>query len=76
MKTLKGICPIIAAPFTNSGELDLDSLKNLLRVLARGGCDALTLFGIAGEYYNPVCSGAYCIMTGIFTERQTASIWL
>ena len=48
MKTLKGICPIIAAPFTNSGELDLDSLKNLLRVLARGGCDALTLFGIAG----------------------------
>lgn len=52
MKTLKGICPIIASPFTDSGALDTDSLKNLLRQLAEGGCDALTLFGIAGEYYK------------------------
>ncbi len=49
---LKGICPIIATPFTARQEVDYESLKNLIAVLAKGGCDALTLFGIAGEYYK------------------------
>lgn len=52
MQELKGICPIIAAPFTADGDVDYDSLHNLLRVLAEGGCHGLTLFGIAGEYYK------------------------
>ena len=49
---LKGICPIIAAPFTNDGELDFDSLQNEIYWLADQGCHAVTLFGIAGEYYK------------------------
>lgn len=49
---LKGICPIIATPFADNGEVDYDSLRNLLKVLAAGGSHALTLFGIAGEYYK------------------------
>lgn len=52
MKQLHGICPIIATPFTSEGEVDFESMTNLLRTLARGGCHALTLFGIAGEYYK------------------------
>lgn len=52
MKRLQGICPIIATPFTDGGEVDYESMTNLLRTLARGGCHALTLFGIAGEYYK------------------------
>ncbi len=51
---LKGICPIIAQPFTKSGEVDEASMKNLVRTLADGGCHAVTLFGIAGEYYKLV----------------------
>ncbi len=49
---IKGICPIIAATFTKDGELDLVSLENLVKTLVEGGCDAVTLFGIAGEYYK------------------------
>lgn len=49
---LKGICPIIAAPFTADGELDCDSLQNEIYWLADQGCHAVTLFGIAGEYYK------------------------
>ena len=49
---LKGICPIIAAPFTKTGEVDYDSLKNEIRWMAQVGCDGATLFGIAGEYYK------------------------
>lgn len=52
MKALRGICPIIATPFTASGAVDYDSMENLIRVLIQGGCHAVTLFGIAGEYYK------------------------
>ena len=47
-----GVCPIIATPFTKQGKVDYDSMTNLIHVLAQGGCHALTLFGIAGEYYK------------------------
>ena len=49
---IKGICPIIAAPFTESGEVDYESLDRLAKHLIKGGCHAVTLFGIAGEYYK------------------------
>ena len=49
---LKGICPIIAAPFTRTGEVDIDSLNNEILWLADQGAHAATLFGIAGEYYK------------------------
>ena len=52
MLELKGICPIIATPFTAQGEVDYDSMTNLLHALAKGGCHGMTLFGIAGEYYK------------------------
>lgn len=52
MPDIKGICPIIATPFTDTGEVDYDSMRNLLRTLIAGGCHGLTLFGIAGEYYK------------------------
>ena len=49
---IKGICPIVAAPFNADESVDYDSLRNLVATLAKGGCHALTLFGIAGEYYK------------------------
>lgn len=52
MNEIKGICPIIAAPFTDCGEVDYKSLENLVKHLIKGGCGAVTLFGIAGEYYK------------------------
>lgn len=52
MSELRGICPIIATPFTAKGAVDYDSMENLIRTLIQGGCQAVTLFGIAGEYYK------------------------
>lgn len=49
---IKGICPIIAAPFDNNGEVDYDDLYNIVATLSKDGCGASTLFGIAGEYYK------------------------
>lgn len=49
---IKGICPIIATPFTDNGEVDYESLDKLVKHLINGGCHAVTLFGIAGEYYK------------------------
>ena len=51
-RKIAGVCPIIATPFTQSGEVDLAGFRRLVRALAAGGCQGLTLFGIAGEYYK------------------------
>jgi 4-hydroxy-tetrahydrodipicolinate synthase len=52
MTEIKGICPIIATPFTPTGAVDFDSMRSLLHWMIAQGSDALTLFGIAGEYYK------------------------
>lgn len=52
MKPLQGIFPIVATPFLPDGEIDWPGFDKLCRVLAKEGCHALTLFGIAGEYYK------------------------
>ncbi len=49
---LKGVFPIVATPFSSDGAVDTVSLAKLIDWLAAQGCDALTMFGIAGEYYK------------------------
>ncbi|MCX6058869.1 MAG: dihydrodipicolinate synthase family protein [Chloroflexi bacterium] len=51
-KHIAGIVPIVAASFTNSGSLDEDSFKSLIRHLIKTGASALTLFGLATEFYK------------------------
>jgi len=50
MIELKGVCPIAAMPFDLNGAIDYDSFRNFIRVMRP--CHALTLFGIAGEFYK------------------------
>lgn len=52
MKEIKGIIPIVAAPFTDEGAFDEDSFQNMLRHLLQTGVHGLTLFGIATEFYK------------------------
>lgn len=47
-----GVSPVLAPPFTEDGELDYDSLNTLIEYIIDTGADALTLFGIGGEYYK------------------------
>ncbi len=49
---IKGICPIAPAVFDDRGEIDFESYENACRNMIRLGAQALTLFGIAGEYYK------------------------
>lgn len=51
-KNIAGIVPIVAAPFTNSGAFDEDSFRSLVSHLMKTGASALTLFGLATEFYK------------------------
>lgn len=51
-KHIAGIVPIIAATFTNAGSLDEDSFQALVRHLLPSGASALTLYGLATEFYK------------------------
>jgi 4-hydroxy-tetrahydrodipicolinate synthase len=49
---IRGVCPIIASPFTDDGAVDYDSLEHEIHEMAEQGCHAATLFGIASEFYK------------------------
>jgi 4-hydroxy-tetrahydrodipicolinate synthase len=51
-KEISGIIPIVAAAFTRSGVLDEDSFQSLIRHLIATNASALTLFGLATEFYT------------------------
>src|SRR6185503_14969604 len=51
-KQISGIVPIVAATFAHSGSLDEDSFQSLIRHLLTTGASALTLFGLATEFYK------------------------
>ena len=51
-KHIAGVVPIVAATFTNSGSLDGDSFQALVRHLLTTNASALTLFGLATEFYK------------------------
>jgi dihydrodipicolinate synthase/N-acetylneuraminate lyase len=73
-KQISGIVPIIAAPFTNSGALDEDSFQSLVRHLLTTGASALTLFGLATEFYKLADSDRIRMQTLLLTEtRQSES---
>jgi dihydrodipicolinate synthase/N-acetylneuraminate lyase len=51
-KHISGIVPIVAATFTNSGLLDEASFQSLVRHVLKTNASALTLFGLATEFYK------------------------
>src|SRR5574341_524846 len=51
-KQVSGIVPIVAATFTDAGDLDNDSFQALVRHLMTTGASGLTLFGLATEFYK------------------------
>src|SRR5699024_3380904 len=52
MKEIKGIIPILAAPFTTEGKVDEDSFQSMIRHLLDTGVNGLTLFGVATEFHK------------------------
>lgn len=51
-KTFEGVYPILATPFTNQGEVDEQSLRELVRFQLAAGVDGIALFGMASEMYT------------------------
>ena len=48
----EGIFPVSAAPFTDKGFVDYDSLKELVKFQIRAEAKGLVLFGFATEFYK------------------------
>lgn len=46
---LRGVIPPIATPFTNTGEIDINSLQNLTEHLIKGGVHGIFCLGSTGE---------------------------
>ena len=69
-KQISGIVPIVAATFANSGSLDEDSFQSLVRHLLKTGVSALTLFGLATEFYKLADNDRAQMQTLLLTETS------
>ena len=49
---LRGCYPILATPFTPTGEIDGESVTRLVRHLRGAGLPGFTMFGLASEFYK------------------------
>ncbi len=70
MKEIKGIIPIVAAPFTKQGEVDEDSFQHLVRHLLTTGVQGLTLFGVATEFHKLTDAEKERMQTILLTEMR------
>src|SRR5699024_529563 len=53
MTSLKGVIPILSAPFTADGSyIDIEGLKRIIRTAIDEGVHGLGLFGIGTEFYK------------------------
>jgi len=67
-KEISGIVPIVAATFTSSGTLDEDSFQSLIRHLIATNASALTLFGLATEFYKLTDSDRFQLQKLLLAE--------
>jgi len=67
-KQIAGIIPIAAAAFDDTGQLDEDSFQSLIRHLLTTGASALTLFGLASEFYKLADSDRARMQTLLLNE--------
>lgn len=49
---LKGICPILTTPFYEDGQVDYESLRNVVKLLMEARVHGIALFGNASEGYS------------------------
>jgi 4-hydroxy-tetrahydrodipicolinate synthase len=49
---IRGVCPILDTPFTTDGDVDYESLRDLVSRLATSECESVAVFGFASEYYT------------------------
>lgn len=52
MHEWKGIFPVLAIPFTDTGEVDPDSLRREIDFVLQQGVDGVVIFGLASEIYK------------------------
>jgi 4-hydroxy-tetrahydrodipicolinate synthase len=50
--TIRGVCPVLAVPFLENGDIDLDGFKSLTRHVLGTGVTAVMLFGFASEFHK------------------------
>jgi 2-keto-3-deoxy-L-arabinonate dehydratase len=69
---LRGVVPIIDAPFHPDGAVDEAGLESLCGTLIAADCDALALFGYASEFYK-LTADERDRMAGIVIDACTGS---
>ena len=74
MLSIKGVCPVLAVPFTRDGEVDYESFQSLSRWLIGLGTKSTLFFGVASENIKLSDPERYRLLEILLSERQGSSL--
>jgi 4-hydroxy-tetrahydrodipicolinate synthase len=52
MIAIRGVCPVLAVPFSDEGALDVDGFISVVEHVVGSGVSVVTLFGLASEFHK------------------------
>lgn len=66
MKPLGGVIPVLATPFDDRANVDIESFERQIATAIQDGAAALTMFGLASEYYKLTDSERRTLIDSLF----------
>lgn len=72
--TIEGVCPVLAVPFTNEGEVDYESFASLVEWIISIGTKSTLFFGVASENIKLSDPERYSLLEMLLDLRQGSQL--
>jgi 2-keto-3-deoxy-L-arabinonate dehydratase len=71
---IRGVCPVLAVPLTELGEVDYASFRNLVQWVISCGAESVLMFGVASENLKLDDGGRDRLLQILLEEKGKASL--
>jgi len=71
---IRGVCPVLAVPFSSVGDVDYESFRNLVQFNARNDVESVMMFGVASENAKLTDAEREKLLTILVEEKQASGL--
>lgn len=73
-RLIRGVSPVLAVPFTSSGDVDLDGFRRVVRYVCATGVTSVMFPGFAGEFYKLSEGERTALTEALIEETREAAV--
>ena len=71
---IRGVCPVLAVPFSSVGDVDYESFRSLVQFNARNDVESVMMFGVASENAKLTDAEREKLLTILIEEKRKSSL--